>query len=53
MIDCSQRTNCRKESVDSDVSSEAPTELLRTRVLDGVHLKFNLEAGALLPLALR
>ena len=33
--------------------SEAPSELIRTRVLDFVHLKFNLEAGSLIPLALR
>ncbi|KAJ8317173.1 hypothetical protein KUTeg_005077 [Tegillarca granosa] len=30
-----------------------PNELLRTRSLEAVHLKFNLEAGSLLPLALR
>eukprot|EP00920_Eleutheroschizon_duboscqi_P039196 GHVT01094403.1.p1 GENE.GHVT01094403.1~~GHVT01094403.1.p1 ORF type:complete len:148 (-),score=2.22 GHVT01094403.1:71-514(-) len=47
------RQSSRKESFDSTGSSEAPTELLRTRILDNVHLKFNLEAGALLPLALR
>ncbi|KAK3698679.1 hypothetical protein RRG08_046181 [Elysia crispata] len=43
----------RKESFDSTVSSDGPTELIRTRTLDTVHLKFNLEAGSLLPLALR
>ncbi|KAK3094562.1 hypothetical protein FSP39_003435 [Pinctada imbricata] len=43
----------RKQSFDSNASSEGPTELLRTRTLDFVHLKFNLEAGSLLPLALK
>ncbi|XP_025095733.1 suppressor of fused homolog [Pomacea canaliculata] len=43
----------RKESFDSTTSSEGPTELIRTRTLESVHLKFNLEAGSLLPLALR
>ncbi|XP_005099431.1 suppressor of fused homolog isoform X2 [Aplysia californica] len=47
------QTQSRKESFDSTVSSEGPTELIRTRSLDTVHLKFNLEAGSLLPLALR
>ncbi|ESO96856.1 hypothetical protein LOTGIDRAFT_159604 [Lottia gigantea] len=42
----------RKESFDSTVS-EGPAELTRTRTLDAIHLKFNLEAGLLLPLALR
>ncbi|XP_067657154.1 suppressor of fused homolog [Haliotis asinina] len=47
------QNSSRKESFDSTVSSEGPTELIRTRTLDAVHLKFNLEAGSLLPLALR
>ncbi|KAK3611658.1 hypothetical protein CHS0354_012028 [Potamilus streckersoni] len=47
------RNHSRKQSFDSTGSSDAPTELLRTRTLDFVHLKFNLEAGSLLPLALR
>ncbi|KAK7008676.1 suppressor of fused [Biomphalaria glabrata] len=47
------QSQSRKESFDSTVSSEGPTELIRTRSLDSVHLKFNLEAGSLLPLALR
>ncbi|XP_050397682.1 suppressor of fused homolog [Patella vulgata] len=47
------RNQSRKESFDSTVSSEGPTELTRTRSLDAIHLKFNLEAGLLLPLALR
>lgn len=47
------RPRSRKQSFDSTGSSDAPTELLRTRTLDYVHLKFNLEAALLLPLALR
>ncbi|KAK7109117.1 suppressor of fused homolog [Littorina saxatilis] len=47
-----QKRQSRKESFDS-TSSEGPNELMRTRVLESVHLKFNLEAGSLLPLALR
>ncbi|KAH9524830.1 hypothetical protein Btru_027983 [Bulinus truncatus] len=47
------QSHSRKESFDSTVSSEGPTELIRTRSLESVHLKFNLEAGSLLPLALR
>lgn len=47
------RRQTRKESFDSTTSSEGPTELIRTRTLESVHLKFNLEAGLLLPLALR
>lgn len=47
------QTQSRKESFDSTVSSDGPTELIRTRTLESVHLKFNLEAGSLLPLALR
>lgn len=50
-------TNSRKESYDSNASCDVvglePAELLRTRVLESVHLQFNLEAGTLLPLALR
>lgn len=34
------------------ISLDSP-ELLRVRKLDGVHLIFNLEAGSLLPLAIR
>ncbi|XP_013390520.1 suppressor of fused homolog isoform X2 [Lingula anatina] len=48
-----QTGGSRKESFDSNVSSEGPSELCRTRTLDAVHLKFNVEAGSLLPLALR
>ena len=43
----------RKESFDSNASSDATTEMIRTRTLEKVHLKFNLEAATLLPLALR
>ncbi|CAI9717818.1 suppressor of fused homolog [Octopus vulgaris] len=43
----------RKESFDSTLASEVPSELFRTRTLDNVHLKLNLEAGLLLPLALK
>ncbi|KAH3855824.1 suppressor of fused homolog [Dreissena polymorpha] len=52
-IDGFNRPRSRKGSFDSTESSDAPTELLRTRTLDSVHLKFNLEAASLLPLALR
>ncbi|XP_064600210.1 suppressor of fused homolog [Liolophura sinensis] len=51
-IDHNQNTS-RKESFDSTISSEGPSELMRTRTLDTVHLKFNLEAASLLPLALK
>jgi len=47
------RPRSRKASFDSTESSEGPTELLRTRTLEYVHLKYNLEAASLLPLALR
>lgn len=39
------RPPSRKNSFDSTESSDAPTELLRTRTLEYVHLKFNLEAA--------
>ncbi|XP_074641667.1 suppressor of fused homolog [Tubulanus polymorphus] len=45
-------SSSRKASFDSNLSGDAPTELLRTRSIDAVHLKFSLEAGKLLPLAL-
>ena len=51
-LDFSNQNSSRKESFDSSIS-EGPTELLRTRVLDTVHLRFNSEAGTLIPLALR
>ena len=43
----------RKGSTDSSHSVEHPAELIRTRTLDALHLKFNAETGSLLPLALR
>ncbi|XP_054714387.1 suppressor of fused homolog [Uloborus diversus] len=49
--------NSRKESYDSSMHNEMgalePAELLQTKFLDSVHLQFNLEAGTILPLALR
>ncbi|NP_001161664.1 suppressor of fused-like protein [Saccoglossus kowalevskii] len=39
-------------SSESDVEGST-MELIRTRSVDGVHLKFNMEAGALIPLALK
>lgn len=53
LIFSNNRNQSRKQSFDSTGSSEGPNELLRTRSLEAVHLKFNLEAGSLLPLALR
>jgi len=47
-------SNSRKESYDSNASSDTGTlELLRTRTLEAIHVTLNLEAGCLLPLALR
>jgi hypothetical protein len=43
----------RKESIDSCLRPETPSDILRTRSVDGVHLKLNLEAGSLLPLAVK
>ena len=43
----------RRQSFDSNISSDAPTELLRMRTLDNVHLHLNPEAASLLPLALK
>ncbi|XP_069139954.1 suppressor of fused homolog [Argopecten irradians] len=51
--DNGNRLQSRKQSFDSTASSDGPTDLLRTRCLESVHLKFNLEAGSLLPLALK
>ncbi|XP_067126583.1 suppressor of fused homolog isoform X2 [Centruroides vittatus] len=49
--------NSRKESFSSNACSEMAAlesnELLSTKTLESVHLQFNLEAGTLLPLALR
>lgn len=44
----------RKDSLESDSSTALiPHELIRTRQLESVHLKFNQESGALIPLCLR
>lgn len=44
----------RKDSLESDSSTAIiPHELIRTRQLESVHLKFNQESGALIPLCLR
>lgn len=44
----------RKESYDSNMNGEiASPELLQTKFLESVHIQFNLEAGTILPLALR
>ncbi|XP_026256958.1 suppressor of fused homolog isoform X4 [Marmota monax] len=48
------RTPSRKDSLESDSSTTIiPHELIRTRQLESVHLKFNQESGALIPLCLR
>ncbi|XP_049804472.1 suppressor of fused homolog [Schistocerca nitens] len=48
---------CKKELTGTTSNGDADilesTELLRTRKLEGLHLTFNLEAGELLPLAIR
>lgn len=43
----------RKSSFDGSVSSEVPSDFMRTQIFDAVHIKLNLETGAMLPLALR
>eukprot|EP00073_Rattus_norvegicus_P034410 XP_008758665.1 PREDICTED: suppressor of fused homolog isoform X2 [Rattus norvegicus] len=48
------RAPSRKDSLGSDISTAViPHELIRTRQLESVHLKFNQESGALIPLCLR
>lgn len=51
------QSDLRKESCDAigigEMSSLDSGELLQTQVMEAVHLTFNLEAGVLLPLALR
>lgn len=47
------RTAARKGSFDSSTSSEVPSDLVRTQTFEAVHIKLNLETGAMLPLALR
>ncbi|GIY70853.1 suppressor of fused homolog [Caerostris extrusa] len=56
-VDQNEDTTSRKASYDSNINGEMPTleapELLQTKFLESVHLQFNLEAGTILPLALR
>ncbi|CAI5775129.1 suppressor of fused homolog isoform X2 [Podarcis lilfordi] len=48
------RAPSRKDSLESESSATIiPHELIRTRQLESVHLKFNQESGALIPLCLR
>jgi len=47
-----KNSNFENNQYDEDCLNEA-TELLRTRRLESLHLTFNLEAGVLLPLAIR
>ncbi|XP_023678255.1 suppressor of fused homolog isoform X2 [Paramormyrops kingsleyae] len=48
------RAQSRKDSLESERSAAiVPHELVRTRQLESIHLKFNLESGTLLPLCLR
>uniref|UniRef100_A0A8C6JK87 Suppressor of fused homolog n=1 Tax=Melopsittacus undulatus TaxID=13146 RepID=A0A8C6JK87_MELUD len=48
------RAPSRKDSLESESSAAIiPHELIRTRQLESVHLKFNQESGALIPLCLR
>jgi len=49
----SQNNWNRVDSLDCSMRSETPMELLRTKYLEGCHLKFNLEAGSLILLALK
>ncbi|XP_051504756.1 suppressor of fused homolog isoform X2 [Myxocyprinus asiaticus] len=49
-----QNSRSRKDSLESESSAAiVPHELVRTRQLESVHLKFNQESGTLLPLCLR
>ncbi|XP_026879385.1 suppressor of fused homolog isoform X2 [Electrophorus electricus] len=49
-----QNSRSRKDSLESEGSAAiVPHELVRTRQLESVHLKFNQESGTLLPLCLR
>ncbi|XP_078499782.1 suppressor of fused homolog isoform X2 [Lissotriton helveticus] len=48
------RVPSRKDSLESESSTAIiPHELIRTRQLESVHLKFNQESGTLIPLCLR
>lgn len=51
----SKEENYSKGCYDEECTGERleSTELLRTKVLESLHLTFNLEAGLLLPLAIR
>ncbi|XP_069756260.1 suppressor of fused homolog isoform X2 [Narcine bancroftii] len=47
-------SRARKDSLESESSAATvPHELIRTRQLESVHLKFNQESGTLIPLSLR
>ncbi|XP_071895841.1 suppressor of fused homolog isoform X2 [Anas platyrhynchos] len=49
-----RQSRSRKDSLESESSAAIiPHELIRTRQLESVHLKFNQESGALIPLCLR
>lgn len=48
-----QNTELERSGVKEDGSLMEPTELMHVKKLEGVHLIFNLEAGSLLPLAIR
>uniref|UniRef100_A0AAR2KXX8 Suppressor of fused homolog n=1 Tax=Pygocentrus nattereri TaxID=42514 RepID=A0AAR2KXX8_PYGNA len=49
-----QNSRSRKDSLESESSAAiVPHELVRTRQLESVHLKFNHESGTLLPMCLR
>ncbi|XP_069756259.1 suppressor of fused homolog isoform X1 [Narcine bancroftii] len=49
-----QTERARKDSLESESSAATvPHELIRTRQLESVHLKFNQESGTLIPLSLR
>jgi len=53
----SNDNSCKKDLYDTRSSDEfgvlESTELLRSKRLESLHLTFNLEAGSLLPLAIR
>ncbi|MBN3295849.1 SUFU protein, partial [Amia calva] len=51
---CAPVRRSRKDSLESESSAAiVPHELVRTRQLESVHLKFNQESGTLIPLCLR
>ncbi|KAM6347886.1 suppressor of fused homolog isoform 6-T7 [Alca torda] len=54
LLDMGSSYRSRKDSLESESSAAIiPHELIRTRQLESVHLKFNQESGALIPLCLR